>query len=86
MEFEGKTAKDVRKRMDEVMEERGEGLILKHVDSQYTLNGRNKDWVKVKPEYTVRQLLSFATVTYSSLCRTTWEKLLTCLLLVRHPY
>ncbi|KAF8433261.1 ATP dependent DNA ligase domain-containing protein [Boletus edulis BED1] len=51
VEFEGKTAKDVRERMDEVMEERGEGLILKHPDSEYTLNGRNKDWIKVKPEY-----------------------------------
>ena len=53
VEFEGKTAKDVRQRMDEVMEARGEGLILKHPDSEYTLNGRNKDWVKVKPEYMV---------------------------------
>ena len=39
--------------MDEVMEARGEGLILKHPDSEYTLNGRNKNWVKVKPEYMV---------------------------------
>lgn len=53
VEFEGKTAKDVRQRMDEVMEARGEGLILKHPDSEYTLNGRNKDWIKVKPEYMV---------------------------------
>ncbi|KIJ65132.1 hypothetical protein HYDPIDRAFT_89015 [Hydnomerulius pinastri MD-312] len=50
-EFEGKTAKDVRQRMDEVMAARGEGLVLKHPDSEYTLNGRNKDWLKVKPEY-----------------------------------
>ncbi|KAI6010699.1 DNA ligase 4 [Pisolithus orientalis] len=33
------------------MAARGEGLILKHPDSEYTLNGRNKDWIKVKPEY-----------------------------------
>ncbi|KAG9310590.1 hypothetical protein JVU11DRAFT_9151 [Chiua virens] len=51
VEFEGKTAKDVRQRMGEVMAARGEGLILKHPDSVYTLNGRNKDWIKVKPEY-----------------------------------
>ncbi|KIK82388.1 hypothetical protein PAXRUDRAFT_35579 [Paxillus rubicundulus Ve08.2h10] len=51
MEFEGKTSKDVRQRMDEVMAARGEGLILKHPDSEYILNGRNKDWLKVKPEY-----------------------------------
>ncbi|EIN09548.1 ATP-dependent DNA ligase [Punctularia strigosozonata HHB-11173 SS5] len=50
-EFEGKTAKDVRTRMEEVMENRGEGLIIKHPDSEYVLNGRNKDWIKVKPEY-----------------------------------
>ncbi|KAI9064078.1 DNA ligase 4 [Trametes sanguinea] len=50
-EFEGRTAKDVRRRMDEIMANRGEGLILKHPDSEYVLNGRNKDWIKVKPEY-----------------------------------
>ncbi|KAI0078668.1 ATP-dependent DNA ligase [Panus rudis PR-1116 ss-1] len=50
-ETEGKTAQDVRKRMDEIMENRGEGLVMKHPDSEYILNGRNKDWIKVKPEY-----------------------------------
>ncbi|KAH7924280.1 ATP-dependent DNA ligase [Leucogyrophana mollusca] len=50
-EFEGKTAKDVRERMDEVVAARGEGLVIKHPDSEYTLNGRNRDWIKVKPEY-----------------------------------
>ncbi|EPQ56491.1 DNA ligase 4 [Gloeophyllum trabeum ATCC 11539] len=50
-EWEGKTAKDVRTRMEQVMANRGEGLILKHPDSEYVLNGRNKDWIKVKPEY-----------------------------------
>ncbi|KAI0766955.1 DNA ligase 4 [Trametes elegans] len=50
-EFEGRTAKDVRSRMDEIIVERGEGLIMKHPDSEYVLNGRNKDWIKVKPEY-----------------------------------
>ncbi|KAI0034447.1 ATP dependent DNA ligase domain-containing protein [Vararia minispora EC-137] len=50
-ESEGKTAKDVRRRMDEIMEKRGEGLVLKHPDAEYILNGRNKDWIKVKPEY-----------------------------------
>jgi DNA ligase-4 len=50
-EFEGKTAKDVRQKMDEVMASRGEGLVIKHPDSEYILNGRNKDWIKVKPEY-----------------------------------
>lgn len=46
-EYEGKTAKDVRTRMEEVMNNRGEGLIVKHPDSEYVLNGRNKDWIKV---------------------------------------
>ncbi|OAX43215.1 DNA ligase 4 [Rhizopogon vinicolor AM-OR11-026] len=51
VEFEGKTAKDVRQKMDEIVATRGEGLVIKHPDSEYTLNGRNKDWIKVKPEY-----------------------------------
>ncbi|KAJ6621385.1 DNA ligase 4 [Mycena sp. CBHHK59/15] len=51
VEYRGKTAKDVRARMDEVMEARGEGLVIKHPASQYVLNGRNMDWIKVKPEY-----------------------------------
>ncbi|RDB23717.1 DNA ligase 4 [Hypsizygus marmoreus] len=51
VEFKGKTAKDVRMRMDEVMAARGEGLVLKHPLSKYVLNGRNMDWIKVKPEY-----------------------------------
>ena len=47
VQYEGKTAKDVRERMDEVMANRGEGLVIKHPDAQYVLNGRNKDWIKV---------------------------------------
>ena len=46
-EFEGKTAQDVRTRMEEIMAQRGEGLVIKHPDSEYVLNGRNKDWIKV---------------------------------------
>lgn len=76
VEFEGKTAKDVRQRMDEVMEARGEGLILKHPESEYTLNGRNKDWIKVKPEYMVYLSLEFLRLAHSSSHRTTWERLL----------
>lgn len=29
----------------------GEGLVIKNLDSVYTLHGREDDWVKVKPEY-----------------------------------
>ncbi|KAF7294400.1 DNA ligase [Mycena kentingensis (nom. inval.)] len=50
-EYEGTTAKDVRARLDEVMESRGEGLVIKHPKAKYILNGRNNDWIKVKPEY-----------------------------------
>lgn len=54
MEFEGKNVNDVRRRLEDVMENRGEGIILKHPNSVYVLNGRNNDWLKVKPEYMVR--------------------------------
>ena len=54
LEHEGRTVQDVRKRLDEIMADRGEGLILKHPNSEYVLNGRNSDWIKVKPEYMVR--------------------------------
>ena len=47
-EHEGRTAKDVRVRMDVVLASRGEGLVIKHPDSEYVLNGRNKDWIKVR--------------------------------------
>ncbi|KAF7972746.1 hypothetical protein HWV62_17106 [Athelia sp. TMB] len=50
-EFKGKSAKDVRQRMDQVLEDRGEGLVMKAPKSQYVLNGRTNDWIKVKPEY-----------------------------------
>ncbi|KAI0741954.1 ATP dependent DNA ligase domain-containing protein [Daedaleopsis nitida] len=51
IEHEGKTAKDVRTRMEDIITNRGEGLVLKHPSAGYVLNGRNKDWIKVKPEY-----------------------------------
>ena len=47
VEYEGKTAQDVRQRMEDIMNNRGEGLVIKHPDSEYVLNGRNKDWIKV---------------------------------------
>lgn len=55
-EFKVKTAKDVRERMDAVMAERGEGLVMKHPMSQYVLNGRNSDWIKVRGGFLVRDL------------------------------
>ena len=47
-EYEGKTAEDVRQRMEKIMDNRGEGLVMKHPDSEYVLNGRNKDWFKAR--------------------------------------
>lgn len=47
VEFRGKTAQDIRTKMDEVMADRGEGLVIKHPLSKYVLNGRNMDWIKV---------------------------------------
>ncbi|EED85575.1 predicted protein [Postia placenta Mad-698-R] len=60
VEYEGRTADDVRTRMEDIMASRGEGLVIKHPNSQYVLSGRNSDWIKascwtrgfnVKPEY-----------------------------------
>lgn len=59
IEFKGSTAADVRQKMDEVMASRGEGLVIKHPLSKYVLNGRNRDWIKVKPEYMVRRATCF---------------------------
>lgn len=47
VDFEARTAKDVRKKMEDIMAARGEGLVMKHPDAGYVLNGRNKDWIKV---------------------------------------
>lgn len=55
IEYKGKTAKDIRERMDEVMAARGEGLVIKHPLSKYVLNGRNMDWIKVCTSYSVLQ-------------------------------
>jgi DNA ligase 4 len=46
VEYKGKTANDIRQRMDEIMTARGEGLVIKHPASKYVLNGRNMDWIK----------------------------------------
>ncbi|KAG6891206.1 DNA ligase (ATP) [Termitomyces sp. Mi166 len=64
VEYKGKTAKDIRERMDEVMAARGEGLVIKHPLAKYVLNGRNMDWIKVKPEYMVGQICTIELHTY----------------------
>jgi len=53
VQWTGTTAKDIRKKMNDIMEKRGEGLVIKHPKAMYLLNGRNLDWIKVKPEYMV---------------------------------
>jgi DNA ligase 4 len=46
IEYQGSTAKDIRQRMEDVMNARGEGLVIKHPDAEYVLDARNKDWIK----------------------------------------
>lgn len=61
-ESKGKSVQDVRKALDRIVDEGGEGLVIKHPNSKYCLNERNDCWIKVKPEYMVR---SFAFVPVS---------------------
>ncbi|KAH9479555.1 DNA ligase 4 [Psilocybe cubensis] len=51
VQWKGTDAKDIRERMDQIMESRGEGLVIKNSLSRYELNGRTNGWIKVKPEY-----------------------------------
>lgn len=48
---EGKTAADIEPLLRQIIAEGGEGLVLKNPRSDYRLNERNEDWIKVKPEY-----------------------------------
>ncbi|KAB5590537.1 ATP-dependent DNA ligase [Ceratobasidium theobromae] len=45
----GESVRDVEKALEKIVEERGEGLVLKTPDSPYVLAGREAFWVK--PEY-----------------------------------
>ncbi len=83
--YEGKSANDVRRRLEEVMDNCGEGLVLKHPKAQYVPNGRNNDWVKINPEYMV-SFQSFKRTRleiYRSWSRIIWVRLLMYLSLVR---
>lgn len=44
---------DIEPRLRQVIENDSEGLVLKNPRSVYSLNQRNDDWIKVKPEYTM---------------------------------
>ena len=45
------SAAAVEPKLRQVVAEASEGLVLKNPRSQYRLNERNDDWIKVKPEY-----------------------------------
>ncbi|KAM3422940.1 DNA ligase [Cercospora zeina] len=48
---EGKSATDIEPALRKVLETGSEGLVIKNPRSEYRLNERNDDWIKVKPEY-----------------------------------
>ncbi|KAI5951697.1 LIG4 [Candida jiufengensis] len=48
----GSGSADIERAVREVVQSRGEGLVLKHLQSKYFIDSyRNADWIKVKPEY-----------------------------------
>ncbi|GAA5909260.1 hypothetical protein JCM6882_003781 [Rhodosporidiobolus microsporus] len=47
----GKSIEDIRDYLTRILEERGEGLVVKHPFSMYTLGSREQAWIKIKPEY-----------------------------------
>jgi DNA ligase 4 len=47
----GTEADDIDPHLRKIVETASEGLVLKNPRSRYTLNDRNRDWIKVKPEY-----------------------------------
>lgn len=48
----GSSVVDVEKAVREVVTKRSEGLVLKHTQLRYVIDGfRNPNWIKVKPEY-----------------------------------
>ncbi|CAG8445348.1 10309_t:CDS:10 [Ambispora leptoticha] len=52
--LEHKTASTQKELVDVIetaIQERQEGVIVKNPSSAYTLNTRNNDWIKIKPEY-----------------------------------
>ncbi|KAK1781802.1 hypothetical protein QBC45DRAFT_320393 [Copromyces sp. CBS 386.78] len=50
--FERATSPDaIEPLLRRVVAEASEGLVLKNPRSRYSLNSRNNDWIKVKPEY-----------------------------------
>ncbi|KAL8683759.1 MAG: hypothetical protein Q9186_000245 [Xanthomendoza sp. 1 TL-2023] len=48
---EATTVKEVEDKLQLVVAQASEGLVIKNPRSAYRLNDRNDDWIKVKPEY-----------------------------------
>ncbi|KAL9013610.1 MAG: hypothetical protein Q9173_001705 [Seirophora scorigena] len=48
---EATSAKEIETKLQLVVAEASEGLVIKNPRSAYRLNDRNDDWIKVKPEY-----------------------------------
>lgn len=49
--LEARQASEIEPELRRVVAEASEGLVLKNPRSEYRLNERNDDWIKVKPEY-----------------------------------
>lgn len=47
----GHTASDIAEKFKKIITEMSEGLVVKNPSSEYILNSRTDDWIKVKPEY-----------------------------------
>ncbi|GAA5823391.1 hypothetical protein JCM3770_006850 [Rhodotorula araucariae] len=47
----GSTVDDIREYLMRIVEERGEGLVIKHPLSFYHLGAREVSWIKIKPDY-----------------------------------
>ncbi|ORY90116.1 ATP dependent DNA ligase domain-domain-containing protein [Leucosporidium creatinivorum] len=47
----GVGSKDLSRSLKRIVEERGEGLVVKHPWSNYHLGGRENVWIKLKPDY-----------------------------------
>ena len=45
------TTAELKGFLERILEERGEGLVVKHPLSSYILAGRQQTWIKVKPDY-----------------------------------
>ncbi|CAN3356880.1 DNA ligase 4 [Diutina catenulata] len=48
------TSVDITDAMKEIIARRGEGILVKHVQSQYEVGRRSNKWFKIKPEYLER--------------------------------